>query len=399
MIGWLIRKFVPDWQDTRKASTRLGVGKVCGMVGIFLNLLLFASKYIVGWLVQSVSIKADAINNLTDAASNVVSIVSFYLAEKPADKEHPYGHERTESIASLFVGIAIGFLAFETLKESITKIIHPEPVVFHWYMAAVLIFSILVKGFMYLYNRKYAKKYNSSLLMAAALDSRSDCLGTFAVLLSSCISPLIHFELDGYMGVVVSGIIFYSAYDLLRSVINSLMGEAPDAELAQKIEHMVLSSDYVLGTHDLMIHTYGPTANYATVHAEVNGHDDIMDVHEHIDRIERLVKENLGVDLTIHMDPILEDDPLTRSYLSKFKEAVKIVGHNRWTIHDFRVDAHPDRVDITFDLVVPYEEKRKEEQISRQILSYISTARKINLAITLEHPTLSYEKPELKENE
>ena len=388
MIGMFIRKFVPDWQDTKKASVRLGVGKICGIVGIVLNLILFAGKYLVGVLVQSVSIKADGINNLTDAATNILSIASFYMAEKPADKEHPFGHERTETLASLFAGLGIAFLAYETLKDSIVKIIHPEPVVFHWYMAAVLLFSIVIKGFMFLYNNKYGKKYHSSLLMATAVDSRSDMMGTSAVLVSTLVSPLIHFELDGYMGVVVSGIIFYSAYDVLKNVINTLMGEAPDPQLAQQITNMVLSNEYVLGTHDLMIHTYGPTANYATIHAEVNGHDDIMQVHEQIDRIERLVKEHLGVDLTIHMDPILEDDPLTRSYLNKFREAVRVLGQNEWSIHDFRVKAGSDQIAVEFDLVVPYEVRLTEEQLERQILGYLHTERKISLQLTIEHPTL-----------
>lgn len=388
MIALLIKKFVPDYEDTKKAKVRVGVGKICGIIGIILNLILFATKYTVGVLVQSVSIKADGINNLTDAATNIISIASFYMAEKPADKEHPFGHERTETLASLFAGLGIAFLAYETMKDSILKIIHPEPVVFHWYMAAVLVFSICIKGFMYFYNNKYGKKYNSSLLTAAAIDSRSDMLGTTAVLISTLVSPLIHFELDGYMGVVVSLIIFYSAYDVLKTVINSLMGEAPDPQLAQQITNMVLSNEYVLGTHDLMIHTYGPTANYATIHAEVNGRDDIMQVHEQIDRIERLVKEHLGVDLTIHMDPILEDDPLTRSYLNKFKEAVRVLGNNQWSIHDFRIKPGNDRIAVEFDLVVPYEERLTEKQLEDRILKYMHTQRQIDLQVTVEHPTL-----------
>lgn len=388
MIGLLIRKFVPEYEDTKKARVRVGVGKICGLVGICLNLILFVMKYTVGVLVQSVSIKADGINNLTDAATNIISIASFYVAEKPADKEHPFGHERTETLASLFAGLGILFLAYETLKDAIVKIIHPEPVVFHWYMAGVLVVSILVKGFMFLYNNKYGKKYNSSLLLATAVDSRSDMLGTTAVLISTLVSPLIHFELDGYMGVVVSLIIFYSAYDVLKTVIHTLMGEAPDPQLAEQITNMVLSNEYVLGTHDLMIHTYGPTANYATIHAEVNGHDDIMQVHEQIDRIERLVKEHLGVDLTIHMDPILEDDPLTRSYLNKFQEAVRVLGQNAWSIHDFRIKPDSDQIKVEFDLVVPYEVRLTEEELEKRILGYLHTERKISLEVMIEHPTL-----------
>lgn len=389
MVGWLIQKFVPDWQNTKKAKVRQGVGNVCGIVGIILNLFLFATKYLVGVLVHSVSIRADGLNNLTDAASNIVSIVSFHLAEKPADKEHPYGHERTEYIASLFVGMAIAVLGFETLKESIGKIIHPSPIDFQWYSVAVLALSILIKFIMYFYNRKYARRYDSSLLMAAALDSRSDCIGTAAVLFSTILSPLIHFELDGYMGVVVSVIIFLSAYDLLKSVVNDLIGEAPDPETAHRLESMVLSNDYVLGVHDLMIHQYGPTVSYATVHAEVNGHDDIMQVHNAIDQIERQIREDMGIDLTIHMDPVLVDDPLTRSYLNKFESAIRVLGKGHWSLHDFRIIPGENKIAIDFDLVVPFGEKRSEEELQKLLLAYVRTGRQLDLQITKEHPTLS----------
>lgn len=357
--------------------------------GIVLNLFLFASKYIVGLIVQSVSIRADGLNNLTDAASNIVSIVSFKLAEKPADKEHPYGHERSEYIASLFVGLGVAFLGYETLKDSILKILRPTPIDFQWYTVAVLVLSIVIKLVMFVYNRRYALRYDSSLLMAAAVDSRSDCIGTTAVLISTCLSPLIHFELDGYMGVIVSLIIFYSAYDLLKSVINDLIGEAPNPETAHELENRVLSNEYVLGVHDLRIHQYGPTVSYATVHAEVNGHDDIMQVHNAIDQIERQVREEMGVDLTIHMDPVLVDDPLTRSYLSKFESAIRVLGQGHWSLHDFRIIPGHDEITVDFDLVVPFDEHRSEEQIEKQLLGYVRTGRKLNLQVTVEHPTLS----------
>ena len=389
MVGWLIRKFVPDWQNTKKAKVRQGVGNVCGIVGIVLNLFLFAGKYIVGLIVQSVSIRADGLNNLTDAASNIVSIVSFKLEEKPADKEHPYGHERSEYIASLFVGLGVAFLGYETLKDSILKILHPTPIDFQWYTVAVLVLSIVIKLVMFVYNRRYGLRYDSSLLMAAAVDSRSDCIGTTAVLISTCLSPLIHFELDGYMGVIVSLIIFYSAYDLLKSVINDLIGEAPNPETAHELENRVLSNEYVLGVHDLRIHQYGPTVSYATVHAEVNGHDDIMQVHNAIDQIERQVREEMGVDLTIHMDPVLVDDPLTRSYLSKFESAIRVLGQGHWSLHDFRIIPGHDEITVDFDLVVPFDEHRSEEQIEKQLLGYVRTGRKLNLQVTVEHPTLS----------
>lgn len=225
MIAWLIKRFVPNYEDKDSSKVRYAICRLCGVVGIFLNVLLFASKYLVGLLVGSVAIKADAINNLTDAVNNIVSIVSFYLAEKPADKEHPYGHERTETITALFMGVLIAWLGIEMFRQSLDKIIHNQVPVFEWSSVIVLVMSIVVKLIMYSYNNKYAKIYHSELLKANAIDSRNDTLGTLLVLGSAVISPFIHYDLDGVIGIVVSGIILVSAYDLMKEVINSLLGK------------------------------------------------------------------------------------------------------------------------------------------------------------------------------
>ena len=335
MVGFLIRKFVKNYTDHASSKVRSGVGKLLGYVGIFFNLFLFITKYIVGVLVNSISIRADAINNLTDAGSNIISIVSFYIAEKPADEGHPYGHERTEQITSIFVGIAIAFLGFETAKESIVHIIHPEPIDFKWSAVFVLVISIVVKLYMYFYNARYGKRYNSTLLIANATDSRSDTIGTLGVLVATILSPILHFQLDGYMGLIVSGIILYSAYGLLREVTSSLLGEAPDASMIHDIANEILKCAQVISVHDVLVHSYGPNKIYATAHAQVDGRKNIMEVHGDIDKIERKVKEDMDINLTIHVDPILLDDTQTEMYQTLFDEAIEEAGKGAWTMHDF----------------------------------------------------------------
>lgn len=246
-MNFLVRRFIKNYQDTKDANVRTSIGKLSGIVGIFSNLFLFVIKFVIGTIVHSVSIQADGVNNLTDAGSNIISILSFHLANKPADKDHPFGHERTETIASLFVGILILVLGFETAKESISKVIHPGSIDFRIASVIILLISIIVKFWMYAYNKKLSKTYDSSLLEATALDSISDVCGTTAVLVSTLLSPVLHFNLDGYMGIVVSGIILYGAYGLLRDMINSLIGEAPDPELVHNIVDMIMAHPAILG--------------------------------------------------------------------------------------------------------------------------------------------------------
>lgn len=385
MIQFLIKKFVSDYQNTNSSKVRFKVCRICTYFGICLNLFLFISKYLIGVLVNSVSIKADGINNLSDAGTNIISLISFRLAEKPADKGHPFGHERTETIASLFAGVSIVILGWEMLKQSIDKVLHPEPVDFSFAAIFVLCLSIVIKMIMFLYNRKYGKKYNSSLLSAAAVDSRSDMIGTSAVLASTVLGPIIHFNLDGYMGVVVSGIIFYSAYDLLKGVINDLIGEAPDPKMVHQLIDDILKSDEVLAVHDVIIHSYGPNSVFATAHAEVDGHENIIKVHDAIDKIERKIKEETGIELTIHIDPMLLDDPQTKRYLSQTEHAVKMIDPN-WQMHDFHVVDKPKKVELYFDLVVPFEEKRSEEEIQDLIMDRLYTKKPVDVIINLDHP-------------
>ena len=384
-MNFLVRRFIKNYQDTKDANVRTNIGKLSGIVGIFSNLFLFVIKFVIGTIVHSVSIQADGVNNLTDAGSNIISILSFHLANKPADKDHPFGHERTETIASLFVGILILVLGFETAKESISKVIHPGSIDFRIASVIILLISIIVKFWMYAYNKKLSKTYDSSLLEATALDSISDVCGTTAVLVSTLLSPVLHFNLDGYMGIVVSGIILYGAYGLLRDMINSLIGEAPDPELVHNIVDRIMAHPAILGVHDMMLHNYGPNKIFASAHVEVDSSKDIFETHDHIDNIEREVKENMNIDLVLHMDPVKVNDPETELYRAKVVEAIHQIDP-KWGFHDFRIVSGPTHVNLVFDLVIPFEEKYTQEEIEDMLLKLIQSDKKIYLVLTIDHP-------------
>ena len=384
-MDFLVRRFIKNYQDTKDANVRTSVGKLSGIVGILNNLFLFVIKFLIGTIVHSVSIQADGVNNLTDAGSNIISILSFHLSNKPADKDHPFGHERTESIASLFVGILILVLGFETAKESISKVIHPGSIDFRIASVIILLISIMVKFWMYAYNKKLSKAYDSSLLEATALDSISDVCGTTAVLVSTLLSPVLHFNLDGYMGIVVSGIILYGAYGLLRDMINSLIGEAPDPELVHNIVDMIMAHPVILGVHDMMLHNYGPNKIFASAHVEVDSSKDIFETHDHIDNIEREVKENMNIDLVLHMDPVKVNDPETELYRAKVVEAIHQIDP-KWGFHDFRIVSGPTHANLVFDLVIPFEEKYTQEEIEEMLLKHIESDKKIYLVLTIDHP-------------
>lgn len=384
-MNFLVRRFIKNYQDTKDANVRTNVGRLSGIVGIFSNLFLFVIKFVIGTIVHSVSIQADGVNNLTDAGSNIISILSFHLANKPADKDHPFGHERTETIASLFVGILILVLGFETAKESVSKVIHPGSIDFRIASVIILLISIIVKFWMYAYNKKLSKTYDSSLLEATALDSISDVCGTTAVLVSTLLSPVLHFNLDGYMGIVVSGIILYGAYGLLRDMINSLIGEAPDPELVHNIVDRIMAHPAILGVHDMMLHNYGPNKIFASAHVEVDSSKDIFETHDHIDNIEREVKENMNIDLVLHMDPVKVNDPETELYRAKVVEAIHQIDP-KWGFHDFRIVSGPTHVNLVFDLVIPFEEKYSQEEIEAMLLKHIQSDKKIYFVLTIDHP-------------
>ncbi len=387
MISFLIKKFIPQHSSSPKEATRIryAVCKLLGYVGIALNFFLFVSKYTIGMMVGSVAIKGDAVNNLTDFMSNIISILSFRIAEKPADKEHPYGHERTETISALFMGMIIVYLGIEMLRQSVAKIIHPSPVHFEWAAVIVLIISIAVKLYMYAYNHKYGIIYDSDLLEANAIDSRNDVMGTILVLASTLISPLIHYDLDGIMGVIVSIIIFFSAWDLLKDVINTLLGEAPSPETINKIVDIIMESPMVIDVHDIAVHSYGPKYTYATAHVEVDGTLNLMDVHSEVDRLERRIAKSMNIELVTHVDPILLDDSDTINLEDQIASGIAQISE-KWALQDFRIEKKHKKTHIFFDLIVPYDETKTEDEIEEMIRQTLKNPDQYKLEIRLVHP-------------
>ena len=352
MTETLVRLFVKNSRDTADPAVRTAYGNLASWVGIFCNLLLCAGKFLAGTLSGSISIAADAVNNLSDASSSVVSLIGFKLGARPADDEHPYGHARFEYLAGLAVAVMVLVIGLELLKSSVEKILNPAPVTFSWVAMAVLAASIAVKLWMALFNRALGKRINSGSLIATAADSRNDVLTTSAVLAASLISHFAKVELDGWMGVGVALFILYSGVGLVRDTIDPLLGLAPDPELVQYIHDKIMSYPGVLGTHDLMVHDYGPGRQFASVHVELAAEDDVMASHELIDDIERDFLKNDRLPVIIHFDPIVTSDAQVGDMRRWLAEAVKTIDPSL-TIHDLRMVPGVSHTNLIFDCVTP----------------------------------------------
>lgn len=384
MFAWLIHKFIQHKDQIEKDSVRKAYGNLASIVGIVNNIVLCLIKFIAGTLAQSVSITADAINNLSDAGSSVIALVSFRLSSKPADEEHPFGHARYECIASMIVACLILILGVELIKTSFDKIVHPQTVTFHWLSIGILSFSIGIKLWMYFYNKKYGKLIDSSIMQATAADSISDVMATSAVLISSILSPLIHFNLDGYMGVVVACFIIYAGYGIIRDALNEILGQAPKEELVCEIAKRIEGTLGVLGMHDLIVHDYGPRRLFASVHVEVDYRVDILKSHDMIDNMERDFKEKMGLEMVIHMDPIVIDDPLTNELRDFMRSAVKELDQDL-SIHDFRIVPGETHTNMIFDVVVPYHVKLKNLDIQRALEAKVARkGKQFYLVITFD---------------
>lgn len=371
MIALLAKKMIPDHENIENEKVRRAYGNLTSTVGIANNILLFVFKFIAGTLAHSVSITADAINNLSDAGSSVISLISFKLSSKPADEKHPFGHARYECIASMVVACLILLLGFELIKTSLDKILHPEAVVFSWLSLVILVFSISVKLWMYSYNKKYGRLLQSSIMEATAADSISDVMATGAVLLSSIISPLIHFNLDGYMGIIVAFFILFAGTGIIKQALDELLGQAPSEDLVEKIQQKIMSYEGVLGMHDLMIHDYGSHNTFASAHVEVDCKVDVLKSHDMIDNIERDFKDNMGLEMVLHMDPINIDDPLTNELRDYIRTSVKEI-HEDLTIHDFRIVPGETHTNLIFDVVVPFHVKMSNQTILDMLSEKVS---------------------------
>ena len=354
MTSLLIRLFIKNADATDKAEVRTAYGKLSGIVGIVCNLLLFAVKLTVGTLSGSVSIMADAVNNLSDASSSIISLLGFKLAAKPADADHPYGHARYEYLSGLLVAVLILYIGIELLKNSFAKVLAPTAVAFNWLTVAILALSILVKLWMALFNKTLGKKIRSQTLIATAADSRNDVISTAAVLLAMIVSHYAHFELDGYVGIAVALFILYSGVGLIRETLDPILGRAPDPDFVEEIRDKIMENEGVLGTHDLMVHDYGPGCQFASVHVEVAAEADVLEMHDMIDNIERAFLSDYGLHMVIHMDPIVTADEAIGDVRHRLCAKVAAIDE-RLSIHDLRMVPGTTHTNLVFDCVVPHD--------------------------------------------
>ena len=366
MTKLLLRLFIKDYQNTEDPAVRGACGKLAGIVGIVCNLLLFAGKLLAGTLSGSVSITADAVNNLSDASFSLVTLLGFKMAERPADAEHPYGHARMEYLSGLLVAILILIIGVELGKSSIQKILHPEAVEFSVLTLCILVGSILMKLWMCLFCRKLGKRIQSTTLEATAADSRNDVITTAAVLLGCLAGHFFHWRIDGWVGALVAVFILASGWSIAKETISPLLGKQADPELVQRISRLVLSHEKILGIHDLMVHDYGPGQCFASVHAEMDMHEDPLMCHDILDDIERDAMRELRVHLVIHYDPIVtDDDELNHMRTLVQKELAAI--DPQLSMHDFRMVRGPQHTNLIFDLAVPYSMSDKTAELKRRI--------------------------------
>ena len=368
MIKILIKKFIPDYTNVNDKKIREKYGVLSGILGIVCNLFLFSIKLIIGIIMNSIAITSDAINNLSDTGSSIVSIVGAKMSNRQPDREHPFGHGRIEYISSFIVSMIIMIVGFELLKTSVSKIIHPEPIKFSLVLIVILILSLSVKLWMFSYNTYIAKAINSSIQKAAAADSINDVISTSAVIISTVVGYLFKIRIDGYIGFIVSVLVLYSGFKIAKDTVDMLLGTPPSPELVKNIQTTVLSGEDVIGVHDLIIHDYGPGRAMASVHAEVPDTVNITKIHEVIDNLEQKVLDELGVHLVIHMDPISNNCEKTKELKEQVIQICAEI-NTEFTIHDFRITDGENQMNLIFDLVVPFELNSKEKSEAIEAIS------------------------------
>ena len=344
------------------AQARARLGQRAGLVGIGCNIALAAAKAAVGWAAGSIAITADAVNNLSDASSNIVSMLGFKLASRPADPGHPYGHGRYEYLAGLVVAVLVAAVGIELVRDSLGKIMRPTPTEFGAVTAAVLLASMAVKLWMMRYNRRMGRAIGSETLEATAIDSRNDVIATGAVLAASALSAATGIALDGWAGLAVGVFIILSSFDLVRDTLDPLLGSAPDPQMVEHIRRKILSYPGVLGTHDLMIHDYGPGRQFASAHVEMAAETDPLESHDLLDNIEQDFKEQDGLIMTLHYDPIVTNDPEVHDLRHRIAELAQTIDP-RITIHDLRIVPGPTHTNVIFDIVRPTDLPLTEDEL------------------------------------
>lgn len=366
MISLLSRFLIREYQNYSSPAVRIRYGMLCGAVGIFFNILLFIGKILTGTLTGSIGITADAFNNLSDAGSSAIALVGFRLSDAKADKEHPFGHGRFEYIAGLIVSMAILLMGFELAKTSVEKIISPEPVTFSFLALGVLIASILIKLYMFFYNRAIGKKIDSATMRATAMDSFSDVAATSVVLLSMLVTKWTGWRIDGWAGLAVALFIVYTGIRAAKETISPLLGQPPEREFVKRIERIVLEQPGIIGVHDLVVHDYGPGRVMVSLHAEVPADGNLIHLHDTVDNLERILRNECGCEAVIHMDPVEMDDTETNRLRAE-TEAVLSAIDVRLNLHDFRVVPGPTHTNLVFDVVVPFEFSMPDEAVRKAV--------------------------------
>lgn len=378
MIQFLIERFVPNWQNTQNSTVREKYGILAASVGILSNIFLFIIKILTGLIFNSIAITADAVNNLSDAGSSVITLLAFKIAGKPADPEHPYGHARMEYISGMAVSFIIILLGLQLIGSSFEKILHPETVTVSYLTYAVLIISILTKLWQGIFNRTVGKRIDSDALQATAADSLNDVFATSAVLISAIVYHFTSIPIDGWMGMAVAIFITISGIKLVIETGDPLLGQAPDPQLIREIGQRITSYDGVIGMHDLQVHSYGPGRTFASVHAEVPANVDILVSHDIIDNIEREVGAEMGINLVIHMDPVVTDNEKINRLKAEIDQIVKGIDTNL-SMHDFRAVFGPTHTNLVFDVVVPPAFELTDSQIIQNISEKAKKTRKLFL--------------------
>ena len=370
MVNFLVRHFVKDYENIADAKVRTSYGILTSMAGIACNVFLFILKLIIGLLVGSISVMADAFNNLSDAASSIIGFVGIKLAQRPADKEHPFGHGRYEYIAALAVAFLVLQVGFSCAKSSIERIINPQKTICNVVAVTVLIISVTVKVWLAYINRVLGKKIKSSVMLATAADAKGDVLITSVTVISLIAGNFTAFPIDGIMGTVVSVFVILAGINIVKDTLEPLIGEAADPDVCRRLEEKILSYDGITGTHDLIIHNYGPTHSMATIHVEVPNDKGFEEAHEVIDRIERDVLKEMNIFLVIHMDPVVVND----EYVLKTKKMAEDIvkeAEPEASIHDFRMVSCGENVNIIFDMVIPYSADGKKEELLKTVTDRI----------------------------
>ena len=365
MISLLARLFLkPEGRDP--AALRRGYGVLCGAVGIGLNVLLFLGKFLAGTLSGSIAITADAFNNLSDAGSSFVTLVGFHLAGQKPDVHHPFGHGRAEYLSGLAVSMLILLMGFELAQSSLDKILHPAAVDFSPLVIAILCVSIGVKLYMAAYNRRLGKQLNAPAMLATAADSLSDSVATTAVLLATLVAYFTDLMIDGWVGMLVAVFILWSGFQSAKETLDPLLGTPPSHELVQQIHDLVMAHPGIMGIHDLIVHDYGPGRVMISLHAEVPSSENVLDLHDEIDNIEKELREQLGCEAVIHMDPIVTDDGVTAETRRRVEALVKCIDDDI-SIHDFRMVSGATHTNLIFDAVVPFGFRLTDDQVAEKI--------------------------------